>query len=242
MLLVTASEGLELAEKKGNDEGLVVSGLGKVYESGPHSVEVLKSISFSLSNKERLVVTGPSGSGKSTLLHLLGTLDQPTSGEVRLNGVVPSQLDEADLARFRNEVVGFIFQDHFLLPQYTILENVILPSLAIPSEATDVAARGKMLLDAVGLAHRLDHLPAEISGGERQRVAVARALINRPTLLLCDEPTGSLDQVNAAGVTDLLFKLQNELGAMLIVVTHSLALANRFERRLDLVEGTNPNS
>ncbi|MCG8455259.1 MAG: ABC transporter ATP-binding protein, partial [Holophagales bacterium] len=174
---------------------LRVHQLEKTYRSGSADpVEVLRGVSFELAAGEGVSVTGPSGCGKSTLLQILGTLDRPSSGEVTIGGTHPFELGDEDLARFRNRTVGFIFQDHHLLPQYSVLENVLLPTLAF-ADAEGVGNRGRALdlLDSVGLSHRLDHRPAELSGGERQRVAVARALINAPTLVLCDEPTGSLD-------------------------------------------------
>lgn len=215
---------------------LSVRDIHKRFETGSATVEVLSGVSFDLAAGEALAVTGPSGSGKSTLLHLVGTLDRPTSGTIAIAGADPFGLPEPELARFRNRTVGFVFQDHHLLPQFTVLENVLLPTLAFPGGAA-AGERAKELLDRVGLSHRLSHRPAELSGGERQRVAVARALINRPSLLLCDEPTGSLDRAAAGSVADLLFELHAAEGAVLIVVTHSLELAARFGRRCDLTEG-----
>jgi lipoprotein-releasing system ATP-binding protein len=183
-----------------------------------------------------VAITGPSGSGKSTLLHLIGTLDRPTSGRIEIDGKEPYGLPEPELARYRNETVGFVFQDHHLLPQYTVLENVLIPTLAFGGTEAD-GARARELLRRVDLSDRLDHRPSQLSGGERQRVAVARALINRPGLLLCDEPTGSLDGKTAEAVSSLLFELHGEEGGILIVVTHSLELAGRFENRLELREG-----
>lgn len=211
--------------------------VGKSFDGGPAPVEVLRGVSFRLEAGEGAAVTGPSGSGKSTLLHLLGTLDRPTSGSIEIGGRDPFALPEGELARFRNRVVGFVFQDHHLLPQYSLLENVLLPVLAFPGEGEGGEARARELLARVGLGHRLEHRPAELSGGERQRAAVARALINRPALLLCDEPTGNLDRKTAATVADLLFELHREARAILVVVTHSLELAGRFPRRFELVEG-----
>jgi len=198
---------------------------------------VLRGVSFELAQGEALAVTGPSGSGKSTLLHLVGTLDSPTSGTVEIDGKDPSALPDKELARFRNRTIGFVFQEHHLLPQYSVLENVLLPALAFPESRDGARSRARELLERVGLGHRLDHRPAELSGGERQRVAVARALINRPSLLLCDEPTGSLDRKTASSVADLLFELHGETGTVMVVVTHSLELADRFERRCELAEG-----
>ena len=216
---------------------LKVVDVHKTFETGRLRVEVLRGISFEARGGEALVITGPSGSGKSTLLHLLGTLDRPTSGRIAVNGRDPGELPEPELARLRNEVIGFVFQDHHLLPQYTVLENVLVPTLAFGRGDEESRGRARGLLERVGLLDRLDHRPAELSGGERQRVAVARALINRPGLLLCDEPTGSLDRSTAETVGSLLLELHREEGNLLVVVTHSLELAGRFERRYELREG-----
>ncbi len=201
-------------------------------------VDVLLGVTLEVRPGEAVVVTGPSGSGKSTLLHLIGGLDRPSSGTIRVGGIDPQALSEPDLARFRNRQVGFVFQDSHLLPQYSVLENVLLPTHAFPSESSgDADELARSLLDRVGLGHRLEHRPAELSGGERQRVAVARALINQPPLLLCDEPTGSLDARNAREIGDLLHEIHSEGGLQLIVVTHSPDLAATFSRRLELREG-----
>jgi lipoprotein-releasing system ATP-binding protein len=180
---------------------------------------------------------GPSGSGKSTLLHLIGTLDQPSSGSIEINQRTPFVLPEPELAKFRNQVIGFVFQDHHLLPQFSVLENVLVPTWAFKTNDKDAKNHAYELLERVGLSHRLDHRPAELSGGERQRVAIARALINRPSLLLCDEPTGDLDQKTAESVASLLLELHRAEKNILIVVTHSLELAGRFNRRFELREG-----
>src|SRR3954447_16322057 len=172
---------------------LHVEHLGKEYPTRSGALIVLRDINLDLQRGEALAVMGPSGSGKSTLLHILGTLDQPTRGTVRLVGKDPFSLAERDLADFRNRHIGFVFQDHYLLPQCSALENVLLPTLVGHDDRDAVQARARQLLDRVGLAQRLDHRPSELSGGERQRVAVARALIHRPVLLLADEPTGNLD-------------------------------------------------
>jgi lipoprotein-releasing system ATP-binding protein len=201
-------------------------------------VEVLRGVSLTVEPGEAVVVTGPSGSGKSTLLHLIGGLDRPSSGRLRIGGIDPQSLSEPELARFRNRHVGFVFQDSHLLPQFSVLENVLVPTFAFPSPTPSGAPeRSRELLDRVGLSHRLEHRPAELSGGERQRVAVARALINRPPLLLCDEPTGSLDAPTAREIGGLLAEIHREHGLQLIVVTHSAELAGGFPRRLRLSEG-----
>ncbi|MEM7049286.1 MAG: ABC transporter ATP-binding protein [Acidobacteriota bacterium] len=216
---------------------LEVDNIHKSFTLGGETVEVLRGVTFQLQAGEALAVIGPSGSGKSTLLHLLGTLDQPTAGSFRLDGDDPSKLSEPQLARFRNQRIGFIFQEHRLLPQYSVLENVLLPTFAFPGDREGQLARARQLLDRVGLSPRLNHRPAELSGGERQRVAVARALIQKPRLLLCDEPTGSLDGATATAVADLLFELHREEDNVLVVVTHSRELAERCERTCRLTEG-----
>ncbi|HKY31881.1 MAG TPA: ABC transporter ATP-binding protein [Candidatus Polarisedimenticolia bacterium] len=216
---------------------LDVVDLRKTYTLGPHEVEVLRGISFSLRAGESLSVLGPSGSGKSTLLHIVGTLDRPTSGRVEIEGDSPHELPEPALAAFRNRRIGFVFQDHHLLPQYSVLENVLLPSWVGREGRSEAALRGRRLLDRVGLSHRLEHRPAELSGGERQRAAVARALLRRPSLLLCDEPTGNLDAASAEAVVSLLYELHQEESSILIVVTHSADVAARSARRIRLVEG-----
>lgn len=215
---------------------LIVSGLKKHYETLDERVDVLRGISFRVQSGENLVITGPSGSGKSTLLHILGSLDHPTSGSIMIDDRDPFSLPEPELARFRNQFVGFVFQDHHLLPQYSVLENVLLPAAATSSGA-ERKERALKLLDKVQLSHRLHHRPAEISGGERQRVAVARALINQPKLMLCDEPTGNLDAKTAQAVGSLLMELHQQERNILIGVTHSLELAGLFDRRFELQEG-----
>ena len=222
------------------DALLAVRDVHKRFATAAEPVEVLRGISFDLSEGEALAITGPSGSGKSTLLHLIGSLDRPSSGTIEIGGINPFGLAEPELAWFRNRTIGFVFQDSHLLPQYTVLENAVVPALAFPGRGLDARAtetRATELLQRVGLGHRMSHRPAELSGGERQRAAVARALLNRPRLLLCDEPTGSLDRAAATAVTDLLFELHEAERTILIAVTHSLDLAARFARRCELVEG-----
>lgn len=217
---------------------LAVRDVHKRFETSSEPVEVLRGVSFELGEGEALAITGPSGSGKSTLLHLIGSLDRPTSGTIEIAGTDPFALPEPRLAWFRNRTIGFVFQDSHLLPQYTVLENVLVPSLAFPGPGMPaIQARAAELLERVGLGHRMSHRPAELSGGERQRAAVARALLNRPRLLLCDEPTGSLDRAAATAVADLLFELHEAERTVLVAVTHSLDLAARFARRCELVEG-----
>jgi lipoprotein-releasing system ATP-binding protein len=214
---------------------LEVINLSKDYPTPRGALLVLSGISFRLSRGDAVAVVGPSGSGKSTLLHILGALDTPSSGSVTLDGASPFELEEKQLAAFRNEKVGFVFQDHCLLPQCSALENVLTPTLVSRSK-TDRAEPARMLLDQVGLSERLDHRPAELSGGEKQRVALARALINEPVLLLCDEPTGNLDSKSAETVASLLLRLHARQNTILVVVTHSAELAARFPVRYEMVE------
>lgn len=216
---------------------LAVEDVHKHFVRGGERIDILRGVSFALQAGQSLAITGPSGSGKSTLLHALGTLDAPSSGRVRIDGADPFALPEPELARFRNRHVGFVFQNHHLLPQYSVLENVLLPTLAFPPVPDSAAERARDLLERIGLAQRMQHRPAELSGGECQRVAVARALINSPRLLLCDEPTGSLDQRTASAVADLLFALHRAEETVLVAVTHDAQLAARFARRFALEEG-----
>jgi lipoprotein-releasing system ATP-binding protein len=215
--------------------------LNDVYKEFPtrgEPLRVLRGITLELGGDEAMAITGPSGSGKSTLLNVIGTLERPTSGTVKLDGNDPFGLSQRQLAAFRNTAIGFIFQDHHLLPQCTVLENVLIPRLAGSGIDAEARQRAAGLVERVGLSGRLDHRPAELSGGERQRVAVARALVNEPQLVLADEPTGNLDHVTAESVADLLLQLQSETQSMLIVVTHSLELAGRFGRRCEMRDGT----
>ncbi|MBZ0115295.1 MAG: ABC transporter ATP-binding protein [Thermoanaerobaculia bacterium] len=223
------------------DPGLHVESVNKGFRLGPSRVEVLHDVTLHLAPGEALAVTGPSGSGKSTLLHLIGALEAPDSGSIHVGGTDLATLSDVDLARFRNQSIGFVFQHHHLLPQYTVLENVLLPTLAFAKSGRGAAAGqeawARELLDRVGLSPRLDHRPGELSGGERQRAALARALVMRPAVLLCDEPTGSLDPETAQTVGDLLLELHRVQESILVTVTHSEALAERFPRRCALVHG-----
>ena len=217
---------------------LSVHDLTKEYPTRSGVLAVLRGVNLTLERGAAVAVMGPSGSGKSTLLHVLGTLDRPTGGTVRLNGADPFALSEAELADFRNRRIGFVFQDHHLLPQCTVLENVLVPTIVNRSEsAKNVEAWARELLQRVGLSERLDHRPAELSGGERQRVAIARALIHRPLLLLADEPTGNLDRKTAKGVGELLLELHRQENTVLIAVTHSAELAASFPRRMEMNDG-----
>src|ERR1043166_7897928 len=219
---------------------LKLADVTKRYESpdNPGSLAVLRDISLDVNTGESLAIVGPSGSGKSTLLHIIGTLDRPSSGQVWLAGKDISRLPEAELAALRNQQIGFVFQAHYLLPQCTVLENVLVPTLAGKSASRAGAEqRAKQLLERVGLGQRLGHRPGQISGGERQRVAGGRALINQPKLLLADETTGALDRASAQELTQLLVDLNRERGVTLVVVTHALDLAHRMSRVLELRDG-----
>lgn len=216
---------------------LLVEKITKEFSTPREPLVILREISFELETGKNLAILGPSGSGKSTLLHILGGLDQPTAGTVTLHGQQPWKMSAAELARFRNAEIGFIFQDHHLLPQLNLLENTLIPALAAGSPSEAVVARAKQLLERVGLAERLTHRPAELSGGERQRAGVARALVLKPKLLLADEPTGNLDRAAAANVSQLLLELQREEGTMLVVVTHSRELAELMDRRCEINAG-----
>lgn len=216
---------------------LVVRDLVKRYQSAEGSLDILNGVQLSMVRGDALAIVGPSGSGKSTLLYMLGVLDTPTSGEIVLAGQQPHALDRTAQAAFRNRHIGFVFQDHHLLPQCTVLENVLIPTLAAAGAEWDFGGRARQLLERVGLSHRLTHRPAQLSGGERQRVAVCRALINQPTLMLADEPTGNLDRSTADAVGTLLLELNREQNTLLICVTHSSELAQRFPRQCELRDG-----
>jgi len=221
--------------------------------NGANAVRVLTGISLTVARGETLAIVGPSGSGKSTLLQIIGTLDRPTSGEVLLDGKNLATLDDRELAEVRNKQIGFVFQSHYLLPQCTVLENVLVPMLAetgragsplpadgahgVPRPTESAPARAERLLKRVGLGEWLGHRPGQLSGGERQRVAVVRALINQPQLLLADEPTGALDHASATALGQLLVELNKEEGVTLIVVTHAMELAKRMGRVLTLSDG-----
>jgi len=204
---------------------------------GARELEVLQGIDLRVRRGEALVIVGASGAGKSTLLHLLGGLDAPSAGDVSLDGVSLFAMAGAARARLRNEQIGFVFQSYNLLPELDALENVCLPALMQPRSRDGVADRGRELLKAVGLGERLEHRPAELSGGEQQRVAVARALMNRPRLLLADEPTGNLDSKTGEAILDLLWRLRQESGTTLVMVTHDQHVATRGERVLEIADG-----
>ena len=212
---------------------LKVENISKEYASPRGTLRILSEVSLSLSRGEAVSIMGPSGCGKSTLLHILGALEPPTSGTVTLDGHDPFRLNARGLAAFRNKEIGFIFQDHCLLPQCSVIENVLTPTL-VSENHSDQMERARELIDQVGLRERIDHRPAELSGGEKQRVALARALIMNPQLILGDEPTGNLDQKSAETVASMFFELHQNQQTILIVVTHNPELAARFPRRFQL--------
>jgi lipoprotein-releasing system ATP-binding protein len=221
---------------------LIARDITKSYPTPRGPLQILNGISLTLAPGDAIAITGPSGSGKSTLLYILGALEPPTSGTVTLDNADPFELNERQQAAFRNKHIGFVFQDHSLLPQCSVLENVLAPTLAAARDGkndsvSDAERRARQLLNEVGLGDRLDHRPGELSGGEKQRAAVARALILNPPVLLCDEPTGNLDRTSANAVADLLLKLHVERKTILITVTHSAALAERFTTRYEMDGG-----
>ena len=225
---------------------LNVSNVSKRYSTPRGPLEVLSGVTFALSPGEAAAVTGPSGSGKSSLLYILGALDPPSAGTVTLDGRDPFSLPPEAAADFRNKEIGFVFQDHCLLPQCSVLENVLIPTLVAPKTRRPVPSgpgesndrrRARELIEQVGLADRTEHRPGELSGGEKQRVAIARALIRQPRLVLCDEPTGNLDQASASAVASLLLELHRRHRNMLIVVTHSERLASEFAIRFEIAGG-----
>src|SRR5262245_20999838 len=221
---------------------LIAKDIRKSYPTPRGPLEILNGISLTLSRGDAMAITGPSGSGKSTLLYILGALEPPTSGTVTLDSSNPFELTERQQAAFRNRHIGFVFQDHSLLPQCSVLENALTPTLAAARNGKDRSAgdderRARQLMEEVGLGDRLDHRPAELSGGEKQRAAVARALILNPSVLLCDEPTGNLDRTSANAVAELLLNLHAERKTILVTVTHSAALAERFATRYEMDGG-----
>ena len=216
---------------------LNVSGVGKQYPTPRGPLTVLSDVSFTLSPGDAAAITGPSGSGKSSLLYMLGALEPPSQGTITLDGRNPFDLGAAALADFRNSSIGFVFQDHCLLPQCSVLENVLVPTLVAKNGNDDAPARARACLEQVGLGARLDHRPGELSGGEKQRAAIARALVRQPRLVLCDEPTGNLDQASASTVAAMLLDLHARQRNILIVVTHSERLAGQFPIRFDISDG-----
>jgi len=216
---------------------LKVQQVRKTYPTVGEPLTVLRDVTLELDAGRSAAIVGPSGSGKTTLLQILGTLDQPDAGDLLIGGQDPFSLDEKARAEFRNRTIGFVFQDHHLLPQLSVIENVLIPALAVGRPSAEDQQRAERLIGEVGLAERMTHLPGELSGGERERVAIARALVMQPTLILADEPTGNLDARTASEITALLLRLQADANAVLVTVTHSQTLADAMDERWELVDG-----
>jgi lipoprotein-releasing system ATP-binding protein len=220
-----------------NDVIVQCRGVQRIFDTGTEQLEILKSIDLELRRGEKASITGPSGCGKSTLLSILGGLDHPDAGYIMVGGQDISNADERILSDFRAKVIGFVFQFHYLLKDFTALENAMLPAFMAGADKKTAEDKARLLLEAVGLGQRLDHIPAKLSGGERQRVAIARALVNNPELILADEPTGNLDEASSLIVEDLLFSMVEKFGSTLLLVTHDQRLASRADRCFLLTEG-----
>lgn len=236
---INSTNSIDVEHKKGAMQELLlkVEGVSKIYQEGTVSTQVLSNVDLSVFKGEQLAIVGSSGSGKSTLLHIMGTLDRPSAGKVWFEGTDLYQLSAGRQAQLRNQDIGFIYQFHHLLPEFSALENVAMPAF-IQGVARPLALKAaQALLERVGLAHRLTHTPAELSGGERQRVAIARALINQPKLVLADEPTGNLDASSGEAVYALIRELAQQLGTAFVVVTHDNQLAARMDRQLSMKDG-----
>jgi len=211
--------------------------LYKTYTNGPEAVEVIKGIDLEIGAGEVIIIIGPSGVGKSTLLHLIGGLDKPTKGEISIDGLDIFKLDDKKLAHFRNQNIGFVFQFHHLLPEFTALENIVLPGIMYADDQKKIENAAISLLSEVGLANRLHHKPSQLSGGEQQRVAVARALINKPKLVLADEPTGNLDKQNSEALYRLILNLNQKLAQTFVIVTHNELMTREASRVIELEDG-----
>lgn len=227
----------EINNQKHTGESIRAEGLAMTYAEGKLRTPVFEGLRLSVQSGETVAILGASGAGKSTLLHLLGGLDTPTAGEVFVAGQQMSSLSDAARGALRNRALGFVYQFHHLLPEFTALENVMLPVLLSGAQVADASKRAQALLESVGLGHRLEHKPGELSGGERQRAAVARALVNRPACVLGDEPTGNLDEKTAQTVFEIMLALNREQHTSLVLVTHDRRLARRLDRVLELHEG-----
>jgi lipoprotein-releasing system ATP-binding protein len=212
--------------------------LGMTYTEGPNDVEVLSNINLQIEKGERIAIVGASGSGKSTLLHLLGGLDLPTTGSVWVDGQELSKMSDKKRGLIRNQYLGFVYQFHHLLPEFTAVENVAMPLLIRGDDTKEAKKKASELLEEIGLGHRLEHRPIELSGGERQRAAIARALVTEPNVVLADEPTGNLDENTAQGVFDMMMSLNQRIGTALVMVTHDTSLASKMDKRYHLESGT----
>ncbi|MCK5032045.1 MAG: ABC transporter ATP-binding protein [Calditrichia bacterium] len=220
-----------------NNTILHVEDITKTYQSGPQTVEVLKGVNLKIQKGEIVIIMGPSGVGKSTLLHLIGGLDKPTSGKIVVNNTNIFELENSKLAHFRNTSIGFVFQFHHLLPEFSALENLMIPGMINKSNLEELKLKSVALLDKIGLSDRINHKPSQLSGGEQQRVAVARALVNQPQLILADEPTGNLDKRNSESLYNLIFELNRTLNQTFIIVTHNEMMARNANKVVELEDG-----